>query len=489
LSSNRFLGAVVLAIVLLSLSPAAEIDRAEGREPLYPGSSWTRAERPEELGWSTEKLDLVRSFAQRIGSAALMIVDDGLVVLSWGRVEENFKCHSVRKSLLSALIGIQVQQGKIDLSKSLAELGIDDCPPRLSPTEKRATVADLLKARSGVYHLALGESPEMKAQRPKRHSHQPGELWYYNNWDFNALGTIFEQETGRSIFEEFERRLAGPLQMADFSRRLCGYQSDYQGRRPGEGECVSIHRRYTFRLSARDLARFGLLYLRDGRWGESQIVPREWVRESTASHSIIGPERGYGYMWWTGQGAGLMPHVRVRGHCYYAAGYRGHRIIVLPFRRLIVVLRVDTFDYKVSLGNDQIGRLLWLILDAAGEKEIGPPVLIEADAGLKITGENIGLVYGKRKTLEISGCQGRCLEVYHPDGRAEFRSSLPEEPSDAGRWWFEGETFCLKWNRLDQGRTMRLRLRLQDRTLSVYDGEGLLVRQLPLPLAQGLNPD
>jgi CubicO group peptidase (beta-lactamase class C family) len=56
----------------------------------------------------------------------------------------------------------------------------------------------------------------MKAKRPKRHSHAPGTFWYYNNWDFNAFGTIFEQETGTKIFEEFDRRIAKPLQMEDF---------------------------------------------------------------------------------------------------------------------------------------------------------------------------------------------------------------------------------------------------------------------------------
>jgi len=56
----------------------------------------------------------------------------------------------------------------------------------------------------------------MKAARPRRHSHPPGTFYYYNNWDFNALGTIFRQRTGLDIFEAFERRIARPLDMADF---------------------------------------------------------------------------------------------------------------------------------------------------------------------------------------------------------------------------------------------------------------------------------
>src|SRR6266436_1013879 len=68
--------------------------------------------------------------------------------------------------------------------------------------EKRATIADLLKARSGVYHPAVAETEWMKARRPARGSHLPGAIWYYNNWDFNALGTIFEPASGTHIYTE-----------------------------------------------------------------------------------------------------------------------------------------------------------------------------------------------------------------------------------------------------------------------------------------------
>jgi CubicO group peptidase (beta-lactamase class C family) len=147
----------------------------------------------------------------------------------------------------------------------MEELGIDDNEPSLTPVEKQATVGDLIKARSGIYHPALGESPGMKAKRPKRHSHAPGTFWYYNNWDFNAFGTIFEQETCTKIFEEFDRRIAKPLQMEDFKVDDCRYltSDDYLSYR-GAGE-LSIHPYYLFRMSTRDLARFGLLFLHQGR--------------------------------------------------------------------------------------------------------------------------------------------------------------------------------------------------------------------------------
>jgi CubicO group peptidase (beta-lactamase class C family) len=271
----------------------------------------------------------------------------------------------MRKSLLSALIGIHVHAGNIDTAKTLEALGIDDNAPALTPTEKRATIADLLKARSGVYHPAVAETEWMKARRPARGSHLPGTFWYYNNWDFNALGTIFEQATGTPIYTEFKRRIAEPLQMQDYNITDFGYV----------GGSDSLHPAYDFRMTARDLARFGLLFLRQGRWQETQVIPAAWVNESIASHSELGPDSGYGYMWWTGSGAGLFPHVKVQGHSYYAAGYGGHWVIVLPAQDLVVVHRVNT-DLRapmpgLSVTAEQMGWLLRLILAASGADDLG----------------------------------------------------------------------------------------------------------------------
>ena len=174
------------------------------------------------------------------------------MVASWGDIDRRLELHSVRKSLLSALIGIAAAQDKIDLDASVGSLSIDDVPPALSDTEKQATVRQLFQARSGVYHPALYETEGEKRRRPVRGSHPPGTFWYYNNWDFNVLGSIYERAVGMSIFEGFKQHIADPIGMLDF--------------RPRDGRYVrgadSIYPAYPFRMSARDLARFGLLFLR-----------------------------------------------------------------------------------------------------------------------------------------------------------------------------------------------------------------------------------
>jgi CubicO group peptidase (beta-lactamase class C family) len=210
-SSRRVQGRALTVLLLLILFAGSAFAQAL----LYPGATWTRTSTPEQLGWSPEKLNAAKAYAATINTAALMIVVDGRVLDEWGETGKRFNVHSIRKSFLSALYGIQVRDGRIQLSKTLADLGIDD-RGSLTTIERGATVADLLKARSGIYHPALYETQEMAVARPARGSYSPGTFWYYNNSDFNALGTIYEQETKASIFEEFKSRIADPLEMEDF---------------------------------------------------------------------------------------------------------------------------------------------------------------------------------------------------------------------------------------------------------------------------------
>ncbi len=281
---------------------------------------------PVAAGWSAERLEAARLQSKALRPTALMIVQDGRVVARWGDTSRKVNMASVRKSLLSALYGSAVAEGRVKLSASLSELGIDDNAPGLTAGEKTATVRDLLMSRSGVYHPAAHETADIKRKRPARGSHPPGSFWFYNNWDFNVLGTIYRQQTGEDIFASFKNRIAGPIGMEDFSVKDGRYAR----------EKLSEHPAYPFRLSARDAARFGQLFLNDGTWGGKQVIPASWVRESTTAYSWAKRIRqGYGYMWWT------LPEDIWGPNAFYASGYGGQIIAVVPSKRLVVVQTVD----------------------------------------------------------------------------------------------------------------------------------------------------
>ena len=305
---------------------------------------------PASAGWSAEKLKAAEDYAASLKSTAVLVVQDGKVIASWGDVSRKVNVASVRKSLLSALYGIAVTEGRINLGSSLGDLGIDDKAPALTAIEKQATVRDLLMARSGIYHVAAYETADIRQKRPMPGSHAPGTFWFYNNWDFNALGTIYREQMGEDIFQSFEQRIAVPIGMEDFSAQDGRYSL----------EKPSVHPAYPFLMSARDLARFGQLFLNGGQWEGRQVIPNTWVQESTTALSQPSDHNsGYGYMWWTlrtdqwGQGGA------------FNAGYGGQVVAYVPERRLVVVQTVDPRQNKHGIEMRDFFKLMRKIAAAA----------------------------------------------------------------------------------------------------------------------------
>ena len=329
----------------------------------FPGAAWQRVPSVAAAGWNANRLNAARQYAESIDTAAVMVIHHGRVITEWGPTALPLKCHSIRKSLLSALFGPAVSAGLIDLDRTLADSGIDDKAPSLTNAEAQARIRDLLAARSGVYHPALYETAKMAARRPQRGSHAPNTFWYYNNWDFNALGSIFENATGRSVFEDFQRRIAEPLQLQDFIRsRHTAYVTGKD----------SVHPAYPFQLSARDLARIGLLCLHHGRWRDQQIIPAAWIQQSTQAYSDAGESGGYGYMWWVASRGKHLPGVQIPDGSYSARGYRGHYLLVIPEWDIVIVHRVNTFQQGRTVSRSQFGKLTEMILSARPSSEDQP---------------------------------------------------------------------------------------------------------------------
>ena len=404
-----------------------EAARTTATTDRYPGDAWMQYADVSEAGFSPEDLARARRFWEHRGAASFLAVSRGAVVASWGDVDRRFLSHSMRKSFLSVLYG--VYSDEIDLDLTLAELDIDDVSA-LTEQEKQARVADLIQSRSGVYHPAAAEPAEMSGGRPDRGSHPPGSYWWYNNWDFNAAGTVFEQLTGTGIFDAFDSAIAKPIGMQDY-RTMDGsyyYEPD-----------KSVHPAYSFRISTRDLARLGLLLSRAGRWESKQIVPREWVAESTRSHSEIdlGDEygSGFGYMWW------------VEGTRGFAArGYGGHAMVVYPERDLVMVIRCDTYHERF-VSNRAIARLFEMVAAAGGAEASDNPRLVplppsrtESLATIEMSAEEriryIGEIeFESGRTVRIASVAGALtidygLGVYRifPESDTRFRMEDTQDP-------------------------------------------------------------
>lgn len=266
----------------------------------------------------------------RLGVRAAVVLRRGETALSHGDVAEPIAVASIRKSLLSALLGMAIGERKLALDSTLEQLAIEDTTP-LTAAERTATVADLMTARSGIYLPSEGASGRPE-RLPPRGSHRPGAHWFYNNWDFNVLGEIYQRATGEGLFTALEHRLARPLGWRDFDA-LRHARWSYDLRR-------SRFPAYRFALSTRDLARFGQLYLARGRWGERRLIAPSWIDESISPHARPGGRLfdGYGYLWpvITAENA---RRIGLPEGTYSAIGAGGRYVTVVPARQIVLALQ------------------------------------------------------------------------------------------------------------------------------------------------------
>jgi CubicO group peptidase (beta-lactamase class C family) len=341
-------------------------------DPVFPGTRWEYVWRsPESLegyGWSPEGLQQAWEFVRdSANTTGLMVVDGGRVVFQFGDVEDLSYLASVRKSVLAMRYGKHVEDGTIDLERTLEELGVDDIGGLLG-VEKQATIHHLITARSGVYHPASNGGDNL-ADAPERGSQQPGTYMLYSNWDFNASGAIFEQLTGVNIYDALEEQLAIPLGFQDWNRAV---------QRKRGNLAISRNPAYHMWISTRDMARIGYLMLREGRWEDEQVISRDWVRRISSVVTPLeemNPSRrregylGYGYMWWVFDGPGAAGPFE---GAYTARGAVGQWITVMPAVDLVIAHKTNSV-YSRTTSWWSWERFIELLLESKDGVEMDGP--------------------------------------------------------------------------------------------------------------------
>lgn len=388
-----------------------------------PENQWMKYITPEEAGFSTEKLQKVDSLYNTNGADALLIIYTGNILFSKGEIYRRFDCHSIRKSLLSAVFGIYSDKGLIDISKTLNENGIDDIIG-LTEQEKSARIEDLLKSKSGIYIPALGETKSMSESRPQRGSHKPGEFYYYNNWDFNTLNTIFQKETGMDVVTAFYESIAHPLGMDDFRKMDSRLWLD--------SKVETIHPKYDVKISARDLARFGLLYCDEGLWGDKQIISKEWISKSFESYSKIEHENyteSYGYMWWIRE---LNDSITI----YSGHGWGGHLLTIVPALDIVMVKRHDT--YKSSGGEKWEDLYINAIINAKTSQAKKEPVLLPFKVDESVSFDTISLSQNELLGYEQDiFYNGRLRKIHFKDAQLIFDDNFIMRPVSKDKFYIE----------------------------------------------------
>ncbi len=274
---------------------------------------------------------------------------------SAGHRPHNMK--SASKSVLSALAGLAVEEGVLELDQPIAE-ALPEAADLDDPRKQAITVRHLLTMTSGLESTSFGNYGSWVASRnwvraalARPLQAEPGTRFSYSTGGTHLLSATLSRAAGRSTHDFAREHLFDPLGI-----RRSAWASDRQGVHMG-GNNLS--------LLPRDMLKFGQLYLNRGRWNGKQLLPWQWVDESTRP-GRVGPRGrgriygGYGYLWW------LRGH-RERG-AYIASGYGGQYIYVAPAEDLVVVV----ISTEISKGRGWRGELFGIIREGVAGSVIDP---------------------------------------------------------------------------------------------------------------------
>lgn len=284
---------------------------------------------PENHGVRTEDLASIHQMYDTFPLFTSVIVKDGVLIDSYykeGYDETSvLPLHSVTKSITSALIGVAIDRGEIPGVDALLS---DYFPEILTFSDERwqrITLRHLLTHTSGIATTDSSIWGEWRASDNWIEylfalpiTAEPGTHFSYSTGNTHLLAAVLERATGKSLSQYAQEFLFDPVGM-ESARIGTDPQDVGDGGNGGE-------------MTVLDMAKFGLLYLNNGVWQDRQVIPAEWVTDSTTmqfdrSEGVAD----YGYQWW----------VRTfRGHpAYFAQGYAGQFIFVVPELSLVIAMQ------------------------------------------------------------------------------------------------------------------------------------------------------
>jgi CubicO group peptidase (beta-lactamase class C family) len=352
LQRSLFVASSILIIVSLAGcddNPSTETDFSEEELTLtveyHPLSEddW-EVSTPEGQGLNPELIDELYEDADDLDTLySLLVVKDGFLIaeqyFNGGSVDEKTLIQSASKSYISALVGIAIEQGCLSsVDQKMLAFFPEVADEVTDPRKREITIRQLLQMRSGypdeetdaAFLEALYWGVPTTLIEPFPLVSDPGTDFNYSNLTYNWLGIILERACGPDL-RDFARQYLFEPTDSEVGEWLKDYEDNYIG-------SGGIH------VTARDAARFGLLYLRDGAYKGTQVVPADWVHESLHTYSegardygwgFAIKDLGYGYGWWT---------ARAGDHDFvFAWGHGGQLIVLLDELDMVIVTTADPF--------------------------------------------------------------------------------------------------------------------------------------------------
>jgi CubicO group peptidase (beta-lactamase class C family) len=345
-SFRAFTSSILILSILVSSTlvgcggPSAEDLAAVDYTPL-PGDDW-QASTPAEQGLDPDLVAELYYNASKLETIySLLVFKNGYLVAEdyfhIGSAKQEVNIHSVTKSYTSALVGIALDQGCLSsLDQKMMEFFPELANRVRDPRKKQITIRQMLQMRAGypweestaeLFELLYsGFRPSTLVDVPL--VRDPGTDFEYSNLTSHLLGIIVARACDTDLKSFAQEHLFSPLGVEPGF-----WQKDWEGYYLGYSD---LH------LSAHDMAKFGLMYLNDGEYTGTQIVPADWVHNSLQIYSEdawkirVGRnwrDNGYGYQWWS---------VRAGDHRYNLAwGHGGQQIALLDEFDMVIVVTVE----------------------------------------------------------------------------------------------------------------------------------------------------
>ena len=334
--------ATLILLFLIGCGPSASELEAVAYEPL-PGDDWL-VSTPEDEGMDPMLVaELYYEAAELETLYGVLVVKNGRLIaedyFNEGSAEQKALIQSVSKSYISALVGIALEQGCLtSVDQKMIEFFPEFADQITDARKNQITIQDMLQMRAGypdeetdqAYLDALywGEYPELIVDFPL--VNDPGAGFNYSNLTFNWLAIILSRACEADFKSFAQTHLFAPT-----DTEVGDWLQDRDGHYIGSG---GIH------VTARDAAKFGLVYLNNGVYDGKQIVPAAWVQDSLQTYSedardygmsLSFRDMGYGYGWWTARAG---DH-----HVSFAWGHGGQLIVLLDELDMVIVTTADPF--------------------------------------------------------------------------------------------------------------------------------------------------
>jgi CubicO group peptidase (beta-lactamase class C family) len=333
---------ILLASTLIGCGPSAEDLATVDYTPL-PAGDWP-VSTPEEQGLDPMLVaQLYHDAAEMETLYGLLVVKNGYLIaeryFNEGTAEQKALLQSASKSYLSALVGIALDQGCLSsVDQKMLDFFPESADQIADPRKAQITIRHMLQMRAGypdeetnsTYLDALywGEYLPLIVDFPL--VSDPGTKFNYSNLTSSWLAIILARACGEDLKSYAQQQLFTPMgiEVGDWLQDRDGYYIGSGG----------IH------LTAREAARFGALYLDDGAYQGTQIIPADWVRDSLRTYSerarnygmsVRFRDMGYGYQWWSARAG--------EHHVNFAWGHGGQLIVLLDELDMVIVTTADPF--------------------------------------------------------------------------------------------------------------------------------------------------